>query len=119
MGRMQSLDESLERRDRLRVRRRLDCALLFGGRRHEGVVRDVSAEGLYVQTGGELRCGADVVVSLKVPEGELFVLEASVRQTRPVARSLAAVCADGAVLRLVDPPAAWLRFVEAESRRES
>jgi hypothetical protein len=116
MGRMQRLDETLERREDLRARRRLACTLLMGGRRHEGIVRDVSASSLYVQTAAELRCGVELVVSLKVPDGELFVLEACVRETRIVARSLAAVSAGGAVLRLEDPPAAWLRFVEAECR---
>lgn len=116
---MPRLDESLERREMDRVGCRLECALLVAGKRHEALVRDLSPAGLRVQTAGELRCGAEVVVSLAAPEGELFVLEASVREKRTVARSLSAVCVDAVVLRLRDPSPAWLRFVEAESRRAS
>ena len=116
---MPRLDESFERRETARVGCRLDCALLVAGKRHDAVVQDLSPAALRVQTTGELRPGADVVLSLKAPEGELFVLEARVRERRAVARSLSAACGDTAVLRLAEPPPAWLRFVEAESRKAS
>jgi hypothetical protein len=91
----------------------------MGGQRHEGSVRDLSPECLYVLTAAELRPGADVVVSLRAPGAELFVLEASVAETRTVARSLAAASAGGAVLRIQHPPAAWLRFARTELGREA
>jgi hypothetical protein len=116
---MAQLDDSLERREGMRVGCRLGCALLVAGKRHDAVVQDLSATGLRVRTAGELRRGADVVVLLTPSEGELLVLEACVLEKRAVARSLAAVCADAVVLQLREPPPAWLRFVEAARGKAS
>lgn len=114
MALMRRLDEALERREQLRVSQRLGCALLVGGRRYEGVLADLSADAVLVQMDAELPCGTDVVVSLGVPKGEIVVIEATVRERRAVARSLASATAGATLLRVEDPPAAWLRFVEAE-----
>jgi hypothetical protein len=115
---MRRLDEAFERREHLRVSRRLRCALLAGGRRYEGWVSDVAPGSLLVHTEAELPCGSGVAVSLNVPEGELVVLEARVRERRPLARSLAGAMAAGTVLRVNAPPSAWLRWVDAEIARE-
>jgi hypothetical protein len=119
MGRMRRLDEAFERRRHLRVSQRLSCALLAHGRRHEGVVCDVSPGSLRVQTPAELPCGTGVVVSLNLPEGGLVLLEASVRERRTLPRSLAAALPDAAVLDVEAPPPAWLRFVDDEIARAS
>lgn len=105
------LDESFERRDEARARCRLGCTLLVAGRRHEALVRDVSPSALRVHTEADLRCGAEVIVSLETAARERFVLAASVREKRAVARSLAAACTDAFVLALRNPPPSWHRFV--------
>ena len=114
MALMRRLDEAFERREELRVSQRLGCALLVGGRRYEGVVSDLSAGSVVVQTAAELPCGTDVVVSLGVPQGGIVVIEASVRERRAVARSLSAATHCATLLRVEDPPPAWLRFVDGE-----
>ena len=88
MGRLM---ESMERRDQPRVRWELPCTLRVEGRRHRGLVRDVSALGLFVETPDPVAPGADIIVEFKIPEGRRFVLEAKAPYRRPVSHSLAAV----------------------------
>jgi len=116
---MRRLDEAFERREEIRVSRRLPCALLVAGRRYEGVVSEVSAASLLVQTETELPRGTGVVLSLSLPEGAPLVLEAFVRNRRPLARSLTGATAPATVLRVEDPPAVWLRWVDGEIGREA
>ena len=111
---MRHWDEAFERRDEPRICRRLACALLVGGRRLDAQVSQVSAAGLLVHTESELPRGTGVVVSLELPEGAPMVLEAFVRERRPLARSLGAATVPATVLRIEDPPARWLRWVDGE-----
>ena len=105
--------ESLERRNQPRLRRELPCTLLVEGRRHRGLVRDISALGLFVETPDPVPPGADVIVELRIPEGRRFVLETSVPYRRPVSQSLASHTTGGVGLHIQDPSRAYLRWVEA------
>ena len=69
---MTQLVESLERRVQPRMRQELPCVLLVEGCRHRGMVRDISAWGLFVQTPGELPRAADAIVAFRTPEGKRF-----------------------------------------------
>ena len=62
---MGQLVEELERRDFQRVKRRLPCSLLIGGRCHSATVRDLSANGFFVETDADLRLGIGVIVTIK------------------------------------------------------
>jgi hypothetical protein len=112
---MRRLVESLERRDHARTRRELPCQLLVNGLRHRGIVRDFSAQGLFVETPGELYPGACAVVSFRTPEGRRFVLEATVPHQRPVSHSLTFHTSNGFGLCIQDPPGTYLRWVETEN----
>jgi hypothetical protein len=116
---MRRLDEAFERREHLRVSRRLGCALLAGGHRYDGLVADIAPGSLLVHTEAELPSGSGVAVSLNVPDGGLVVLEARVRERRALPRSLSGAMAAGTVLRVNAPPAAWLRWVDDEIAREA
>jgi hypothetical protein len=109
MGR---LLESLERRDQPRVRRQLPCTLLVGGRPHRGVVRDISARGLFVRTAAEVPSGAKVIVSLPTPEGRHFILATSAPHRSQVSHTLAGLSSDGIGLRVEDPSADFRSWVE-------
>jgi hypothetical protein len=104
--------EALERRDQPRLRRELACSLLIEGRRHRGLVRDISGWGLFVQTPEELPPGNDAIVAFRTPEGRRFVLEATVPHRRALSHSTAALGDGGVGLRIQDPPAAYRRWVE-------
>ena len=108
---MRRMVEALERRDHPRVRRRLPCSLLIDGCGHRGAVADLSPHGFFVETSAELPRGAGAIIAFSTPEGRRFVLEASVPHHRPVSRSLATLVPHGVGLRVVDPPADYLRWV--------
>ena len=110
MGR---LLESLERRDQPRVRRQLPCTLLVGGRPHRGVVRNVSACGLFVRTAAAVPPGARVIVSLPTPEGRHFILATSAPHRSQVSHTLAGLSSDGIGLRVEDPSADFWSWVES------
>ena len=104
--------DALERRDHPRVRRQLACKLLVNGRSRSGVVRDVSASGLFVWTRRPPGPRQDLVVSFDTPDGSRLVLEARAPRQSQVANSLAAVDLPGVGLRIQEPPRTWLRWVE-------
>lgn len=106
------LSDALERRDHPRIRQQLACKLLVDGRSQSGVVRDVSASGLFVWTRRPPARRQDLVVSVRAAEGSRFVLEARAPRLSQVANSLAAVDLPGVGLRIEDPPPAWLSWVE-------
>ncbi len=104
--------DALERRDHPRVRRQLACKLLVNGRCRSGVVRDVSASGLFVWTRCPPAPRQELLVSFHAPEGSRFVLEARAPRLSQVANSLAAVDLPGVGLCIQDPPRTWLSWVE-------
>jgi len=109
---MQQRDEAIERRDFVRMRWALPCALLVEGRKYEGTVRDLSSGGLFVETHAELPEGAGAVVAFNVPDGTRFVLEASIpRQRAVLPRSLDGATPGGLGMRVIDPPRAFLTWV--------
>jgi hypothetical protein len=116
---MTQLAESLERRVQPRLRQEHPCLLLVGERRHLGIVRDISAWGLFVQTPGELPPAADTIVALRTPEGKRLILKTSVPHCRQVSHSLASHTSGGVGLRIQNPPAAYLRWVESLSEDPS
>ena len=109
---MRQLEQALERREHPRVLRRLACTLLVDGRVHRGSVWDISTHGFFVETGAELRPRSGAVVAFDTPDGERFVLEATVPHKRQVARSLADLLPGGVGLHVEDPPPTYLRWVE-------
>ena len=104
--------EDLERRDHRRVKRQLRCKLLIDGHTRQGVVRDVSAGGLFVHTRRPLANPEGLVVAIHTAEGPRFVLQASEQHRTQPPHSLAGHVLAGAGLRLEDPPANYLRWVE-------
>ncbi len=102
----------LDRREERRIKQRIPCAVIVNGGRHSGVVKDLSAQGLFVQIHAALALGTAAVVAFHTDAGERFVLEASVPNRRHIPHSLKFLTPGGVGLRLVAPPAAYLRFVE-------
>jgi hypothetical protein len=52
--------ETVEKRRKPRQQRRLGCELWIAGKRHSGFVRDVSEDGLYIQTRARATTGSEV-----------------------------------------------------------
>lgn len=86
----------------------MPCDLTIAGRRHAGVLADLSPQGLFVQTDAHAPRGTPVRVRLRQLDGADLELEAEVAH-RLVARGGAAA-GEGLGLRLVGAPPR--RFVE-------
>jgi hypothetical protein len=104
--------EALERREQQRTRQEFPCVLLAEGCRYRGLVQDVSARGLFVQTPGDLPPGVNAIVTFRTPEGRRFTLETSVPYRRQLSHSLACLGFGGVGLHIQQPSSAYLRWVE-------
>jgi hypothetical protein len=109
---MKPLVDALERRDHWRQRRQLPCALLVDGRRHRAILRELSPEGLFVLTREPLPRDAGAIVILHTAEGKRFLLEASISHQQRASLSLESLAPVGVGLRIQDPPAAYLDWLE-------
>jgi hypothetical protein len=112
---MERLVDALERRDHPRRSGKLPCRLLANGRPRPGVVCNLSAHGLFVETPEELAPGTGVLVAFRAPQGPRFVLQASAPRSSTVAHSLLGLAPAGIALLIQDPPPAYLRWVEGAS----
>jgi len=102
----------LDRRETRRIQWKIPCALIGSGGRHPGMVQNLSAQGLFVETHAALPLGAAAVVAFRTSGGAWFVLEASVPNRRTPPHSLRKLATGGVGLRLVEPPVAYQRWVE-------
>ena len=108
---MRQFLESLERRDEFRVKRQLPCTLLANGRIGRGIVRSVSAGGLFVENRDELP-GTDFVVTFQGREAPHFVLETFSAYRSGVSLGLSHLLSSGIGLRIQNPPSDYLLWVE-------
>ncbi len=106
----------MEQRRRKRFKRRITCELTVDGKRQSGIVLDVSAEGLFVQTAVTAPPGALVEVRLAAtrttPE---IVLRARVARGLRVPPRLMAVAAGGLGLRVIQAPPEFAELVVGEA----
>lgn len=103
-----------ERRRAPRARKRLGCDIRVGTHRHFGMVLNVSAEGLFVQTNARIEPGTSVDLTLGAESDRLHVaLQGRVARAVRMPRQLASVVQSGLGIRLVDPPAPYRAFVAA------
>ena len=105
--------DELERRGGFRRREKLPCKLLIDGRSRAGMLRDLAAGGLFVETRDDVPPGADVIVAFQASEGQRFVLEALAPRQGQVSHSLAGLASRGCALRIQDPPRSYLHWLEA------
>jgi hypothetical protein len=95
----------VEKRRQTRQNRRLSCELRIAGKRHSGIVRDVSEIGIYVQT--RVRAAAGDEIELVFPaEGERAELrvDAHVIRIDRLSAHFATAGAGGLGLEVVQPP---------------
>jgi hypothetical protein len=97
----------VEKRRKPRQQRRLACEIWIEGKRHTGFVRDVSEDGLYVQTRIRAVTGAEVelVFAAEGSRAELRV-RARVARLHRLSAHLATSGAGGIGLEVVKPPRA-------------
>jgi hypothetical protein len=101
-----------ERRAERREQRALSCELIFRGRRHTGVVLDLSRQGLFLRTHFAAEPGSRVAVRIRRPGGVLWELEARVTRCDRNARGDALISGRGLGLAILKAPQAFEDFVD-------
>ena len=109
---MNQLVAELERRDFPRARRRLPCSLLIGGRCHAAIVRNLSANGFFVETDAHLHLGSGVIVTVSGPDGARFLLETYVPRNPALLHQHPHLIQNGVGLKVEGPPDSYLRWIE-------
>lgn len=95
-----------------RSRKRLTCTLFIGDGRHQGVVLDLSATGLFVQSSAQADPGTPLTVEVVLPNCEGPVsLGASVARRRTVPSHLQSVTPPGLGVQIERAPEEFYAFV--------
>ncbi len=103
----------MEKRKQRRTRKRLTCELVIGESRQTGLVRDLSPEGLFVQTRAKIDPNARVRLVFAA-KGDLpaFDVEARVARKRITPPRLQSSVPSGVGLEVIDPSDAYSPLVE-------
>src|SRR5262245_23298186 len=94
-----------------RVKRRVTCELLVDGRSYRGIVLDLSATGVFVQTEATPPPGVRLRLRFHAPDRTEFEVEASVARRQVVPPQLASVVRGGLGLRVARPPEAYFQLI--------
>jgi hypothetical protein len=95
-----------------RAKRRMPCALRHDGSRYSGLVLDLSANGLFVQTSASVEPGDALEIELPLPgETEPVRLRATAARRRVVPARLRTFAQGGVGVRLIGAPEAYFAFV--------
>jgi hypothetical protein len=106
-------NEELERRNAIRVPKRLPCALWVSRHRYDGVVEQVSPQAVVVRlpvVPPDLR---EAKLTFPGPDGMKFALRARPVRGHTVAHTLSRLLPPSLVLHLDAPTDAYLRWVDA------
>jgi hypothetical protein len=101
-----------------RIKRRITCELLLAGRSYRGIVLDLSATGIFVQTEATPGPGERMRIRFHTATGEEFEADAAVARRQVVPRELAGVVRGGLGLRVERPPEAYFRLIGMEGTVE-
>ena len=101
-----------------RIKRRVTCELLLDGRSYRGIVLDLSATGIFVQTEATPGPGARMRIRFRTATGEEFEADGAVARRQAVPRELAGVVRGGLGLRIERPPEAYFRLIGMEGVSE-
>jgi hypothetical protein len=75
-------------------------------------VRNLSANGFFVETDADLRQGTGVIVTVAGPDGERFLLETYVPRNPTLLRHHPNMVQSGVGLQVEDAPESYLRWLE-------
>jgi hypothetical protein len=97
-----------------RARRRLACRIVVGRQRFSGVILDLSASGMFVQTSAKPRPLEAVGIEISLPgHREPLRVDAEVARLRLVPGQLVIVAQGGVGLRITNAPEAYFAFLRA------
>jgi hypothetical protein len=95
-----------------RAKRRLACALRHGNKHYNGIVLDLSASGLFVQTSASPAPGDALELELQPPDGGgALVLQGVAARRRSVPLQMRSVAHGGVGVRLTAAPEGYFNLV--------
>jgi hypothetical protein len=96
-----------------RKKRRMPCSLIFEGRKHSGLVLDVSPGGLFIQTSAKAEPGDRLDVHLSITgEADKVHMQVEVARKVVVPAKLLAVAHGGIGVRILSAPEPYYKFME-------
>ena len=110
---MRRWNAELERRDAIRVPRRLPCVVWVGSDRYEGVLEQASAHAVVVRMEEVLPGSHEAKLTFSTPNGVNFALRAMPVRRHVVAHTLRGLLPASVVLRVREPTGAYLRWLDA------
>jgi hypothetical protein len=99
-----------ERRVFARLPYRIPCEFQYGGSKMAGIVTDISARGLFVETSNRIPIGTELHLVLRDPRGSFEVVGRVMRERRSH-RSLRHVRASGLGIQLDVVPEPFFRLL--------
>lgn len=103
-----------------RTKKRMSCEINVNGARSSGIVLDISASGLFVQTNVKPSSGIVATLRLSLPGGkEPVVMKARVARKKMVPPQLLAVAGGGVGFAITEPAEAYLDFVAEMSPEDA
>jgi Tfp pilus assembly protein PilZ len=109
-----------ERRQTQRSKKRISCALTVNGHRYAGMVLDVSATGVFVQTSAAPKVGSHVTLELQLSGIETLPIRARVARRRSVPTRLKSIAHGGVGLALEGAPEEYFRLIgELQASQEA
>jgi hypothetical protein len=105
----------MDRRRNKRIKRRIPCQVIVDGEAHQGIVLDLSANDMFVQTSATLSRSEQVEIVFPA-EGERpqISLRARVARRKQVPPRLVTITHPGLGLQIIDPPPNYERMVKGE-----
>ncbi len=100
------------KRTKDRKKRRMPCEVHVGGRKHSGLVLDLSPTGLFVQTNAKTSPGQCFDLHLSTGSGDLVRLVVAVVRKKVVPPRLLALAQGGVGVRIKDAPEEYFTFLE-------
>ncbi len=95
-----------------RTKKRLSCRVTVNEQRYTGIVIDLSATGMFVQTSATPKPGTPVMLEVQMIDGDTLQLHATVARLRNVPARLKTIVQGGVGLRLEGAPEAYFRLIE-------
>jgi len=110
---MRAWNAALERREAIRMRRRLPCAVWVHDRPYEGLLEEVSAHAVVVRMKAFPPDSSEARLTFSTPNGTDFALRATPVRGHGVRHTLRDLLPPSLVLQVHEPTDAWLRWVDA------
>jgi Tfp pilus assembly protein PilZ len=105
----------MDRRGQRRIKRRIPCEISFGGTSFRGIVLDISAGGMFIQTSAALQGQEEIEVVFPATEEQpRIVVRARVARKKQVPARLVTVTRPGLGVQILEAPPNYERMLDGK-----